>query len=202
MRVFLIAGEASGDHLGAGLMAALRRGRPDIGFLGVGGPAMAAQGLASMFPLADIAVMGFLPVLARLPRLLGRIKMTAEAVVRERPDVLVLIDSPDFTHRVARRVRAAAAQIPIVDYVSPTVWAWRAGRAARMRGYVDHVLALLRSSQPPTRALAGRLAPMSAIRSSRRSPTWRRGRRILRGARRNRRCCSFSPARGRPRSNG
>jgi len=142
-KIVLIAGEASGDHLGAALMASLRERRPDVRFAGVGGPAMARSGLASLFPMADINVMGVLPVIRNLPMLLARIKATAAAVLADPPDVLVLIDAPDFTHRVARRVRKARPDIPIVDYVSPTVWAWRPGRARKMRSYVDYVLALL-----------------------------------------------------------
>ncbi|BBU62636.1 lipid-A-disaccharide synthase [Methylosinus sp. C49] len=141
--VFLIAGEASGDLLGALLMRALRAERPDIRFSGVGGEAMAREGLASLFPLGDIAVMGLVPVLRRLPRLLERIDRTARAVVETQPDCLVLIDAPDFTHRVARRVRRARPELPILDYVSPTVWAWRPGRARAMRDYIDEVLAVL-----------------------------------------------------------
>jgi lipid-A-disaccharide synthase len=145
LKVFLVAGEESGDQLGAKLMAALREslgdGRAD--FSGVGGEAMAREGLRSLFPLTDIAVMGISAVVARLPQILQRIRETATAVVERAPDVLVIIDSPDFTHRVARRVRARLPRLPIVDYVSPSVWAWRPGRAARMRAYVDHVLALL-----------------------------------------------------------
>jgi lipid-A-disaccharide synthase len=114
-----------------------------IEFCGVGGEAMAAEGLKSLFPLGDIAVMGFLPVLARLPTVLARIRLTAEAVVAERPDALVIIDSPEFTHRVARRVRRVLPDLPVIDYVSPSVWAWRPGRARAMRAYVDCVLALL-----------------------------------------------------------
>lgn len=143
VRIFVIAGEASGDQLGAGLMRALRRERAEIAFAGVGGPAMQAEGLVSLFPLQDLAVMGFIPVLKQLPKLMARIEMTAEAVLAFNPDTLVIIDSPDFTHRVARRVRKAKPALPIVDYVSPTVWAWRPGRAATMRSYIDHVLALL-----------------------------------------------------------
>jgi lipid-A-disaccharide synthase len=143
MRVFLIAGESSGDQLGAGLMRALREREPAISMDGVGGEAMAREGLKSLFPLSDIAVMGVLPVLAKLPLLLRRIGESVEAVLRYEPDILVVIDSPDFTHRVARAVKARRRTLPIVDYVSPTVWAWRPGRAARMRGYVDHILALL-----------------------------------------------------------
>jgi lipid-A-disaccharide synthase len=155
MRIFLIAGEASGDQLGAGLMQALRRERPDIAFFGVGGAEMQAAGLTSLFPLDDIAVMGFLPVLKRLPELLKRIETTTDAVLRLKPDILVIIDSPDFTHPVARRVRKMAPDIPIVDYVSPTVWAWRPGRAAKMRLYIDHVLALLPFEPAAHRRLGG-----------------------------------------------
>jgi lipid-A-disaccharide synthase len=144
LKLFLIAGEASGDALGAELMAALRRrSGACVECLGVGGPAMARQGLVSLFPLGDLAVMGFGPVIRRLPSLLRRMGETAEAVAAARPDALVLIDSPDFTHRVAKRARRALPDLPIVDYVSPTVWAWRPGRARAMRAYVDRVLALL-----------------------------------------------------------
>ncbi len=143
MRVFMIAGEASGDQLGAGLMRGLRRLSPDIEFLGIGGTAMQTEGLDSLIPLEDLAVMGFLPVIRHLPRLLARMNEAVAAVLASKPDVLVIIDSPDFTHRVARRVRKVMPDLPIVDYVSPTVWAWRSGRAGKMRAYVDHVLALL-----------------------------------------------------------
>ncbi len=142
--VFLVAGEKSGDELGYKLMRALRDASGgQVRLRGVGGEAMEREGLTSLFPQSDIAVMGFLPVIARLPTLLRRIAETAEAVIANPPDVLVIIDSPDFTHRVARRVRARLPHLPIVDYVSPTVWAWRPGRARKMRGYVDHLLALL-----------------------------------------------------------
>lgn len=142
--IFLIAGEESGDQLGMKLMPALRAlGSGDLLLRGVGGVAMQGQGLDSLFPMSEIAVMGLLPVLARLPQLLARIRDTADAIISDPPDVLVLIDSPDFTHRVARRVRRRLPDLPIVDYVSPTVWAWRPGRARAMRRYVDHVLALL-----------------------------------------------------------
>ncbi|WP_036286583.1 lipid-A-disaccharide synthase [Methylocystis sp. ATCC 49242] len=142
-RIFLIAGEASGDALGAALMRALRLARPDASFIGVGGEAMAREGLVSLFPLADIAVMGLAPVIRRLPKLIARINETARAVIAAQADCLVLIDAPDFTHRVARKVRRERPRMPIVDYVSPTVWAWRPGRAKAMRAYVDCVLALM-----------------------------------------------------------
>lgn len=142
--VFLVAGEESGDRLGAALMQALRRrceGR--VRFSGVGGVQMAAQGLMSPFPLGDLAIVGFAAIPMSLPKILRRIRETADAAIAARPQVIVIIDSPEYTHRVARRVRARAPKIPIVDYVCPSVWAWRPGRAAAMRGYIDHVLALL-----------------------------------------------------------
>jgi lipid-A-disaccharide synthase len=142
LHVYLVAAEPSGDHLGATLMQALRA-RGAVRFSGVGGAQMRAAGLASLFPTDDLHIIGFAEVLRRLPFLFRRIRETVDAAVDSRPDVLVIIDSPDFTHRVARRVRAAAPSIPIVDYVCPQVWAWRPWRARAMRGYLDHVLALL-----------------------------------------------------------
>src|SRR3974390_929521 len=140
---FLVAGEDSGDRLGAALIGALRRRNPKVRFSCVGGTQMAAQGVASLFPLGDLAIIGFAAIPAGLAKILARVRETADAVVAARPDALVIIDSPDFTHRVARRVRARAPSIPIVDYVSPSVWAWGAGRARAMRAYVDCVLAIL-----------------------------------------------------------
>ena len=152
----LVAGEHSGDQLGYKLMRALREARAgEVAFSGVGGEAMEAEGLKSLFPISDIAVMGVLPVLARLPSLIARIRETAAAIVAARPDALVIIDSPDFTHRVARRVRKALPALPIVDYVSPSVWAWRPGRAKAMRAYVDCVLALLPFEPEAYRRLKG-----------------------------------------------
>jgi lipid-A-disaccharide synthase len=144
LRLFVVAGEHSGDALGAKLMAALnehRRGR--IRYVGVGGPLMAQHGLVSQFPIEDVAVMGAGAIVSRLPKILARIHATAAAAVAAEPDALVIIDSPEFTHPIARRVRRRSPEIPIIDYVSPSVWAWRPGRARRMRDYVDHVLALL-----------------------------------------------------------
>ena len=144
LRLFIVAGEHSGDALGGQLMAALnerRRGR--IRYVGVGGELMAQQGLVSQFPLQDVAVMGIGAILGRLPTILRRVYGTAAAVVAAEPDALVIIDSPEFTHPIARRIRRRRPEVPIIDYVSPSVWAWRPGRARKMRNYVDHVLALL-----------------------------------------------------------
>jgi lipid-A-disaccharide synthase len=141
--IFLVAAEESGDRLGAALMRALKSRAAGVRFAGLGGREMAAEGLPSLFPIDEIGHIGLASVARRLPALRRRIRMAADAAIAVRPDVLVIIDSPDFTHRVARRVRHAAPTIPIVDYVSPSVWAWRPGRARAMRGYIDHVLALL-----------------------------------------------------------
>ncbi|MEP6357021.1 MAG: lipid-A-disaccharide synthase [Hyphomicrobiales bacterium] len=142
--VFIVAGEESGDQLGATLIKALKqRLGGDLIVSGVGGRAMTEQGLQSLFDMDEIAVMGVTAVIPRLPKILKRINETAKAAIAAKPDALVIIDSPDFTHRVARKVKAAMPNLPVIDYVCPSVWAWRPGRASKMRTYVDHVLALL-----------------------------------------------------------
>ena len=142
--VFLVAGEESGDRLGAALMRALReRTGGQVRFVGVGGREMAAEGVASLYPIEDLPIIGFSAIPRRLPKILRLMRLTVKAVVAKRPHVLVVIDSPGFTQRIARRVRAADPTIAIVQYVSPSVWAWRPGRARAMRAYVDHILALL-----------------------------------------------------------
>lgn len=144
LHLVLIAGEHSGDALGGKLMARLNAERPGrIRYTGVGGEAMAAQGFASLFPLSDVAVMGPLAILSQLPTLIARVHTAVDAAIAANPDAVVIIDSPEFTHPIAKRIRRRAPHIPIIDYVSPSVWAWRPGRAKRMRGYVDHVMALL-----------------------------------------------------------
>jgi lipid-A-disaccharide synthase len=143
VRIALIAGEASGDHLGAALIDALAARLPHLETFGVGGAEMLARGFRSCFAMSEIAVMGPLTILSRLPQLLARIRETAAYVVDARPDLAVLVDCPEFSHRVARRLRKAMPGLPIIDYVAPSVWAWRPGRARAMRGYVDEVMALL-----------------------------------------------------------
>jgi lipid-A-disaccharide synthase len=141
--VFLVAGEASGDQLGASLMKKLReRFAAEIRFRGVGGPVMASEGLVSLFPMDDVTAMGFGSVIRKLPLILRRIRETVAAIAAAPPDALILIDSPDFNQRVARRVRRMLPALPIVKYVSPTVWVWRPGRARKLTPLVDHVLAL------------------------------------------------------------
>jgi lipid-A-disaccharide synthase len=142
--LFVIAGEHSGDALGGKLMEVLNQrlaGR--VRYLGVGGQNMARQGLVSQFPLSDVAVMGLLSILPRLPRIARRIFQTVDAALSAEPDAVIIIDSPEFTHPIAKRIRSRRPDIPIIDYVSPTIWAWRPGRARKMRRYVDHLLALL-----------------------------------------------------------
>jgi lipid-A-disaccharide synthase len=126
-----------------------------VRFEGVGGQSMAREGLVSLFPIEELSIIGLAAVLKQLPTHLRRIRKTADAVLQASPDLLVIIDSPDFTHRVARRVRARDPSIPIIDYVSPSVWAWRPGRARAMRAYVDHVLALLPFEPEEYRRLRG-----------------------------------------------
>jgi lipid-A-disaccharide synthase len=155
-RVFLIATEESGDRLGAHLMKVLRQRLGDaVRFEGVGGQSMAREGLTSLFPIEELSIIGLAAVVRQLPKVLRLIRQTVAAVIRAQPDILVIIDSPDFTHRVARRVRARAPAIPVIDYVSPSVWAWRPGRARAMRTYVDHVLALLPFEPEEYRRLQG-----------------------------------------------
>jgi lipid-A-disaccharide synthase len=153
--IAIVAAEESGDALGAALARALVKTESGVQLLGVGGGAMAAAGIASPFPIDELAIIGLTAIPRRLPTILRRIRETADVVVKARPDALVIIDSPDFTHRVARRVRRRAPEIPILDYVSPSVWAWRPGRARAMRGYVDHVLAILPFEPQAHRRLGG-----------------------------------------------
>ncbi len=152
MRVFLVAGEASGDRLGAALMAGLKT-LTDVEFSGVGGPLMQAEGMQSLFPMDDLSVMGLAEILPKYPHLRRRLHQTAEAVLATEPDVLITIDSPDFSLRVAKLVKAKS-DIRTVHYVAPSVWAWRAGRAVKMAKVIDQVLALL-PFEPPYMEAAG-----------------------------------------------
>ena len=144
LSIYIIAGEESGDALGAALARALKeQAGGAIKLAGVGGRAMAAQGIASPFPIDDLSIVGLTAIPQKLPKIFRHIREATQAVLAARPDALVIVDSPDFTHRVARRVRQIIPSIPILDYVSPSVWAWRPGRARAMRAYMDRVLAIL-----------------------------------------------------------
>ena len=154
MKAFLIAGEPSGDRLGAALIAGLRELDPALEVQGIGGEGMAAQGLESLFPMSELSLMGIWEILPKYRALKRRIAQTAQAVIKAAPDVLITIDSPDFGLRVARIVRAAAPGIRTVHYVAPSVWAWRPGRARKMAQVIDHVLAIL-PFEPPLMQAAG-----------------------------------------------
>lgn len=155
LRVFILAGEPSGDKLGGALMAGLKALRPDVTFQGVGGAQMQAEGLHSRFDMSELSVMGLAEILPKYRHLKRRIAQTADAVIEMQPDVLITIDSPDFSLRLAKLVKAGSA-IRTVHYVAPTVWAWRAGRAAKMARFIDQVLALLPFEPPYMQAVGMR----------------------------------------------
>ncbi|MES2967331.1 MAG: lipid-A-disaccharide synthase [Pseudomonadota bacterium] len=154
LRLFLIAGEPSGDRLGAALMAGLRALSPGVEFAGVGGPLMQAEGLISLFPMEELSVMGIAEVLPKYLPLKRRIRQTAQAALASGAAAMITIDSPDFCLRVAAIVKSARPDLPTIHYVAPSVWAWRPGRAAKMACVIDHVLALL-PFEPPLMTAAG-----------------------------------------------
>ena len=140
-RIHIVAGEASGDILGARLIAALKHARPDLTFSGIGGPAMAAEGIESPFPITDLALLGFAEVVPKLPLLMRRMAEAVAQVQALRPAVIVTVDSPGFTLRLAKRIKPLG--IPIIHYVAPQVWAWRPGRVHKIARLVDRLLCLL-----------------------------------------------------------
>lgn len=148
LKIFMVAGEASGDLLGASLMRALKSSYTDVDFIGVGGAQMKAEGMNSLFPMEELSVMGIAEVLPRLFNILSRIRQTARKIVEAKPDVVVTIDSPDFCFRVVKKVKALSKDIPCVHYVAPSVWAWRPGRALKISKFLDHLLTLL-PFEPP-----------------------------------------------------
>lgn len=148
LHVFVVAGEASGDLLGANLMRALKSIRPDTHFHGVGGKQMQTEGLVSLFPMEELSVMGLAEVLPCLFKIMGRINQTVKAAVKLKPHVVVTIDSPDFCFRVSKKIKAKDKSIPCVHYVAPSVWAWRPKRAEKISKFLDHILTLL-PFEPP-----------------------------------------------------
>ena len=141
-KIFLIAGELSGDSLGGNLMEGLFRIYPDVEFIGVGGPSMIEKGLVSIFPYDELSVMGITEVLSNLPRLVNRKNQLVASILSDSIDAVVTIDSPDFNLRVAKGIKRGGYRNPVIHYVSPTVWAWRQGRVKKIRESVDHVLTL------------------------------------------------------------
>ena len=154
MKLFLIAGEPSGDRLGAALMAGLKSLAPEVEFAGIGGPLMQEQGLKSLFPIDELSVMGIAEVLPKYRALKRRIAQTAAAALAYVPAAMITIDSPDFCLRVAKIVKSARPSLRTIHYVAPSVWAWRPGRAAKMARVIDHVMALL-PFEPPYMTAAG-----------------------------------------------
>jgi lipid-A-disaccharide synthase len=144
LKIAVIAGEVSGDLLGADLIAQLKAMHSGpVELVGVGGDALEAQGLKSLFDFSELSIMGITQVLSKLPRLIKLISLTSDAIVEAKPDLLLIVDSPDFTHRVAKKVRRKQPDLPVVNYVCPSVWAWKEYRAKAMLDYVDAVLAVL-----------------------------------------------------------
>ena len=152
-RIALLVGEPSGDRLGAALIRALRR-EAEVEIIGLAGPAMQAEGVRSFFPIAELSVMGLVEVLPRARRILRRIRETASALEAERPDIVVTIDSPDFMKRVVGRVRTRLPETLFVNYVAPSVWVWRPGRAREIARLYDLQLTLL-PFEPPWFEAAG-----------------------------------------------
>jgi lipid-A-disaccharide synthase len=172
IRLAIIVGESSGDHLGADLVSALKlQTDRSVELIGVGGPALAEEGLVSLFDYGELSIIGYGDAVKNLPRLIRRIRQTTEAIVASTPDMLIIIDSPDFTHRVAKAVRKKRPGIRVIDYVCPTVWAWKPERAKAMNTYVDHVLSIFpfeadvveRLSGPPLTYVGHRLATDPAL---------------------------------------
>lgn len=156
LKIAVIAGEVSGDLLGGDIIARLKQIYPgEISLVGVGGESLIGQGLTSLFDFSELSVMGLTQVLKGLPKFIRLIGLTSRTIIAEKPDLLLIIDSPDFTHRVARKVRAALPDLPIVNYVCPSVWAWKEYRAKAMLSYVDRVLAVLPFEPEVMRRLGG-----------------------------------------------
>jgi len=155
LRVYFVVGEASGDALGADLIDHLRALAGDVEALGLGGTKMQERGLEPLFDVSQIAIMGLSGVVKKLPSLLARARQVAVDILEKDPDVVLLIDSPEFAKVVAKRTKAKRPDLPVVKYVCPTVWSWRPGRAAKMNSYVDHVLAILPFEPEVMRDLGG-----------------------------------------------
>ena len=146
-RVYIIAGEPSGDLLGGRLMKAMKNQYDgEIDFIGIGGPHMEAEGLNSLFPMRELSIMGLAEILPHIPKLLKRIKQTINDVRKQKPDCLITIDAPGFTFRVAKQLKDSS--IPLIHYVAPTVWAWKPGRAKKIAQFLDHLMVLL-PFEPP-----------------------------------------------------
>ena len=143
MKIFIIAGEDSGDKLGSAIIDSLREAFDgSINFVGIGGNGMMNRGLDSIFPMSDLSVMGLVEIALQYPNLKNRLNQTIQSILDEKPDILLTIDAPEFCFRVAKKIKLSNKNIPIVHYVAPSVWAWRPNRAKKISEFVDHILAL------------------------------------------------------------
>lgn len=143
MKIFIIAGEDSGDKLGSAIIDSLREAFDgSINFVGIGGNGMMNRGLDSIFPMSDLSVMGLVEIALQYPSLKNRLNQTIQSILDEKPDILLTIDAPEFCFRVAKKIKLLNKNIPIVHYVAPSVWAWRPNRAKKISEFVDHILAL------------------------------------------------------------
>jgi lipid-A-disaccharide synthase len=143
-KIAIIAGEESGDLLGADLVRVLKSQLSEgLSLIGVGGEHLQAEGLKSLIEPSEIALIGISAIVRRLPRLLGHVRNVATTIIDTKPDMLIIVDNPEFTHRIARKVRTALPHLPVINYVSPTVWGWRPERAKAMKAYITEVLCIL-----------------------------------------------------------
>lgn len=142
-KIYIIAGESSGDFLGSELIKSVKKKIPDIHIMGVGGPLMKREGLQSLFDTAELSVMGIIEVIPSLFHILKRIDQTVADILTQKPDVLVTIDSSGFCNRVIKKLKKKTKEIPCIHYVAPQVWAWKPGRAKKLGSFVDHLLCLL-----------------------------------------------------------
>ena len=143
MKIFIIAGEDSGDKLGSAIIDSLREAFDgSINFVGIGGNGMMNRGLDSIFPMSDLSVMGLVEIALQYPNLKSRLNQTIQSILDEKPDILLTIDAPEFCFRVAKKIKLSNKNIPIAHYVAPSVWAWRPNRAKKISEFVDHILAL------------------------------------------------------------
>lgn len=143
LRIYFVIGEISGDTLGVELLSGFKAQGVEVEPLGIGGPKMQACGLKSLFDISEIAVMGISGVVGKLPTIFKRVNHVAKDIIKQEPDAIVLIDSPEFAKQVAKRVKKKLPNVPIIKYVCPSVWAWREHRAKSMTAYIDHILAIL-----------------------------------------------------------
>jgi len=148
LRVFVIAGEPSGDKIASGFMHAFKEIHSNVKFFGVGGFQMKREGIETLFPLEELSVMGLAEILPKLFNLISRVNYTADEIAKAKPDAVLFVDAPEFCFNVAKKVRKKDKSIPLIHYVAPTVWAWREKRAEKISKFLDCLLTLF-PFEPP-----------------------------------------------------